>query len=99
MATNVNQISKAVTQITAEQIEQLQKDGYIVTNLSNQKREEEGEVLCKMAIKGNASKLRSIVESIICSLYQSSGNYTKGFDTYIKLTLMIEKAKEDKKTE
>lgn len=43
--------------ITSEQVQQMQKDGYLVTNITD-KKEDEGEVLCKMAIKGKCSKLR-----------------------------------------
>jgi hypothetical protein len=90
----VETISNAVVpNLTKEQIEQLQKDGYIVTNLG-EKKEDEGEVICKMAINGKASKLRNVVVSMFDTLSGGGTSYSKAFDTQIKLTLMIEKVKD-----
>jgi hypothetical protein len=83
--------------ITSEQVQQMQKDGYLITNLSS-KKEDEGEVLCKMAIKGKATKLKNIMDSILSSYYASP--YTANNKHYpevnpeLKLTMMIEKVKE-----
>ena len=83
--------------ITSEQVQQMQKDGYLITNLSS-KKEDEGEVLCKMAIKGKCSKLRSLVDSILstyyASAYNASNKHYPEVNPQLKLTLMIEKVKE-----
>ena len=82
-----------VPNLTKEQVEQLEKEGYIVTNLGD-KKEDEGEIICKMAISGKASKLSNVVSSIFSTLFSSGGSYSKSFDTQIKLTIMVEKVKE-----
>lgn len=82
-----------VPTLTKEQVEQLEKEGYIVTNLGD-KKEDEGEVICKMAICGKASKLKNVVDSMLCTLSGGGTSYSKAFDTQIKLTLMIEKVKD-----
>ena len=90
----VETISNAVVpNLTKEQIEQLQKDGYIVTNIAD-KKEDEGEVICKMAISGKASKLRNVVDSMFNTLAGGGTRYAKAYDTQIKLTIMIEKVKD-----
>ena len=90
----VETISNAVVpNLTKEQIEQLQKDGYIVTNIAD-KKEDECEVICKMAICGKASKLRNVVDSMFNTLAGGGTSYAKAYDTQIKLTLMIEKVKD-----
>ena len=81
-----------VPALTNEQVEQLKKSGYIITNLGD-KKEDEGEVICKMAICGKASKLRNVVDSMFGTLSGADSSYNKGFDTNIRLTLMIEKIK------
>lgn len=82
-----------VPALTNEQVEQLKKSGYIITNLGD-KKEDEGEVICKMAICGKASKLRNVVDSMFSTLSGGGTSYSKAFDTQIKLTLMIEKVKD-----
>ena len=88
---------KKITAITTQQIQQMQKDGYLITNLT-EKKEDESEVLCKMAIKGKCSKLRTLVDSVLATFY--SGAYNAGSKYYpeqnpqLKVTLMIEKVKE-----
>ena len=82
-----------VPALTKEQVEQLEKEGYIVTNLGD-KKEDEGEVICKMAICGKASKLRNVVDSMFSTLSGGGTSYAKAFDTQIKVTLMIEKVKD-----
>lgn len=83
--------------ITVEQVQQMQKDGYLVTNITD-KKEDEGEVLCKMAIKGKCSKLRPLVDSILgtyyASPYVSNNKHYLEYNPMLKLTLMIEKVKE-----
>jgi hypothetical protein len=83
--------------ITVEQVQQMQKDGYLVTNITD-KKEDESEVLCKMAIKGKCSKLRTLVDSILGTYYASSYNannkYYPEVNPQLKVTLMIEKVKE-----
>jgi hypothetical protein len=83
--------------ITVEQVQQMQKDGYIVTNITD-KKEDESEVLCKMAIKGKCSKLRTLVDSILGTYYANSYNannkYYPEVNPQLKVTLMIEKVKE-----
>ena len=81
-----------VPALTKEQVEQLEKEGYIVTNLG-EKKENDSEILCKMAICGKASKLRNVVDSMFGTLSGADSRYNKGFDTNIRLTLMIEKIK------
>ena len=83
--------------ITSEQVQQMQKDGYLVTNLTD-KKEDDGEVLCKMAIKGKVSKLRNLMDTVLGAFYSSpyvsnSKNYPEVNPT-IKLTLMVEEVKE-----
>ena len=83
--------------LTSEQVKQMQNDGYLITNLT-EKKEDESEVLCKIAIKGKCSKLRTLVDSLFSAFY--SGAYNAGNKHYpevnpqLKLTLMIEKVKE-----
>ena len=88
---------KKITTITTQQVQQMQKDGYLVTNLTD-KKEDESEVLCKMAIKGKCSKLRSLVDSILgtyyASAYNASNKHYPEVNPQLKLTLMIEKVKE-----
>ena len=83
--------------ITSEQVQQMQKDGYLITNLSS-KKEDEGEVLCKMAIKGKCSKLRTLLDTVLSTHYASSYNsnnkYYPEYNPMLKVTLMIEKVKE-----
>lgn len=81
-----------VPNLTKEQVEQLEKEGYIVTNLG-EKKENDSEILCKMAINGKASKLRNVMDTMMSTLYATDSSYNKGFDTNIRLTLMIEKIK------
>lgn len=71
----------------------------VLTNMSKKELEDtEGDVLCKMVIKGKASSLTSILGQIMSAYYRSSGNYTKGFDTNLKLTLMIQKGETETET-
>ena len=83
--------------ITSEKVQQMQKDGYLVTNLTD-KKEDESEVLCKMAIKGKCSKLRSLVDTVLSTYYASSYNannkHYPEYNPMLKVTLMIEKVKE-----
>lgn len=83
--------------ITSEQVQQMQKDGYLVTNITD-KKEDESEVLCKMAIKGKCSKLRSLVDSVLATYYASAYNannkHYPEYNPMLKVTLMIEKVKE-----
>lgn len=73
----------------------------IVTNLSEKellkKEEGEGEVVCKMLIKGKASKLRDIIAKVLDTYYGGGGTYLKAFDTELKVTFMIEKVKDSQK--
>ena len=86
-----------VGKITVEQVQQMQKDGYLVTNITD-KKTDESEVLCKMAIKGKCSKLRTLVDSVLATYYASAYNANnKHYEEYnptLKVTLMIEKVKE-----
>lgn len=83
--------------LTSEQVKQMQKDGYLITNLT-EKKEDESEVLCKMAIKGKCSKLRSLVDSVLAtyyaSAYNASNKHYPEVNPTLKVTLMIEKVKE-----
>lgn len=83
--------------ITSEQVQQMQKDGYLVTNITD-KKEDEGEVLCKMVIKGKNSKLRTLVDSVLATYYASSyvsnNKHYPEYNPTLKVTLMIEKVKE-----
>jgi hypothetical protein len=53
------------------------------------------EVLCKMVIKGKASKLQLIIDNVINTYYRTSSSYQSGFDKELIVTLMIEEG-EDK---
>jgi hypothetical protein len=81
-------------ELTAEKVKQLEKEGCLVSNLD---KEEKGEVVCKMAVRGKASKLRGILDTLMCMFSQSSGSYGKGFDTELKVTLLIEKIQDIEK--
>ena len=48
------------------------------------------EVLCKMVIKGKASKLQLIIDNVINTYYRTSSSYQSGFDKELIVTLMIE---------
>ena len=52
------------------------------------------EVLCKMMIKGKASKLQSIIDQVINTYYRNSSSYQSGFDKELIVTLMIEDGEE-----
>ena len=54
------------------------------------------EVLCKMMIKGKASKLQSIIDQVINTYYRNSSAYQSGFDKELIVTLMIEDGEEKK---
>ena len=72
----------------------------VLTNMSKKELEDtEGDVLCKMVIKGKASSLASILGQVMSAYYKTSGNYTKGFDTNLKITLMIQKGEKNAQTE
>lgn len=67
----------------------------VMTNLSEKElKNNDDDVLCKMVIKGKASKLVNIIDQVIGTYYKSDSTYSKGFDTDLKLTFMIQ---EDKK--
>ena len=82
--------------VNQETIEKLTKN--VLTNMStNELKEEEGNVLCKMAIKGKASKLKTILDDILNTYYQSpyssNGVRHEGKDEVLKVTFMIEDVK------
>ena len=81
------------------QLRELAKN--IVTNLSEKdllKKEEETEVVCKMLIKGKASRLRDIIAKVLDTYYGSGNSYQKAFDTELKVTFMVEKVKDSQKS-
>lgn len=88
---------KKITTITTQQVQQMQKDGYLVTNITD-KKEDESEVLCKMAIKGKCSKLKTLINTLMSSYYSeaynSGGKHYEENNPEVKITLMIEKVKE-----
>ena len=63
-------------------------------------KEDEGDVLCKMVIKGKASRLKTIVDKVLDAYYESA--YTSGgvhhpeINKNLKMTFMIQEAKEEK---
>lgn len=77
--------------VNQETIEKLAKN--VLTNMSNKELEEDGNVLCKMVIKGKASGLVNILQNVLSTYYRSDSTYTKGFDTNLKMTFMIEEIK------
>jgi len=77
--------------VNQETIEKLAKN--VLTNMSNKELEEDGNVLCKMVIKGKASGLVNILQNVLATYYRSDSTYTKGFDTNLKMTFMIEEVK------
>jgi hypothetical protein len=99
MATNPSSVTLPTEGVKEETLRQLAKD--IVTNLSEKellkKQEDETEPLCKMLIKGKASKLINIVSSVLQTYYSSGTSYSKGFDTDLQMTFLIEKVKDSQK--
>ena len=99
MATTNNNTLKVQEGIKEDQLRELAKN--IITNLSEKdllkKGEDSTEVVCKMLIKGKASRLRDIIAKVLDTYYGSGTNYQKGFDTELKVTFMIEKVKETQK--
>ena len=83
----------SVPSLSKEIVKELENNGYLITNLSD-KKEEETEVLCKLCIKGKASKLANVLSNLMSTYYQSNSSYSKGFDTELKMTFMIEKVKD-----
>ena len=85
--------------VNQETIEKLAKN--VLTNMSTKERkEDEGDVLCKMVIKGKASRLKTIVDKVLDAYYESA--YTSGgvhhpeINKSLKMTFMIQEAKEEK---
>lgn len=78
--------------VNQETIEKLAKN--VLTNMSNEElKDDEKDVLCKMVIKGKASALVNILQHVLATYYRSDSTYTKGFDTNLKMTFMIEEIK------
>ncbi len=78
--------------VNQETIEKLAKN--VLTNMSNEElKDDEKDVLCKMVIKGKASGLVNILQNVLATYYRSDSTYTKGFDTNLKMTFMIEEIK------
>lgn len=78
--------------VNQETIEKLAKN--VLTNMSNEElKDDEKDVLCKMVIKGKASSLVGILQNVLSTYYRSDSTYTKGFDTNLKMTFMIEEVK------
>lgn len=78
--------------VNKETIEKLAKN--VLTNMSNEElKDDEKDVLCKMVIKGKASGLVNIIQNVLGTYYRSDSTYTKGFDTNLKMTFMIEEIK------
>ena len=98
MATAVSNVSDVIVKspitLSENTIEKLADN--VMTNLSEKelKNNDDGDALCKMVIKGKASKLANIISNVIGTYYKSDSTYSKGFDTDLKLTFMIQ---EDKK--
>ena len=85
--------------VNQETIEKLAKN--VLTNMSTKElKEDEGDVLCKMVIKGKASRLKTIVDKVLDAYYESA--YTSGgvhhpeINKSLKMTFMIQEAKEEK---
>jgi hypothetical protein len=78
--------------VSQETVEKLAKN--VLTNMSNEElKDDEKDVLCKMVIKGKASALVNILQNVLTTYYRSDSTYTKGFDTNLKMTFMIEEIK------
>ena len=99
MATANNNTLKHQETIKDDQLRDLAKN--IVTNLSEKellkKDEDETEVVCKMLIKGKASRLRDIIAKVLDTYYGTGNSYQKAFDTELKVTFMVEKVKDSQK--
>ena len=85
--------------VNQETIEKLAKN--VLTTMSTKElKEDEGDVLCKMVIKGKASRLKTIVDKVLDAYYESA--YTSGgvhhpeINKSLKMTFMIQEAKEEK---
>ena len=85
--------------VNQETIKKLAKN--VLTNMSTKElKEDEGDVLCKMVIKGKASRLKIIVDKVLDAYYESA--YTSGgvhhpeINKSLKMTFMIQEAKEEK---
>ena len=85
--------------VNQETIEKLAKN--VLTNMSTKElKEDEGDVLCKMVIKGKASRLKTIVDKVLDAYYESA--YTSGgvhhpeINKSLKMTFMIQETKEEK---
>ena len=85
--------------VNQETIEKLAKN--VLTNMSTKElKEDEGDVLCKMVIKGKASRLKTIVDRVLDTYYESA--YTSGgvhhpeINKNLKMTFMIQEVQEEK---
>ena len=84
--------------VSTETLQRLTKN--VLTNMSEKElKKDEGDVLCKMVIKGKASKIKGIVDEVLKtyheSAYNSGGIYHPEIDKELKLTLMIQEDKEE----
>jgi len=91
--------SDSPSSVNKETLEKLAKN--VLTNMSTKElKEDEGDVLCKMVIKGKASRLKIIVDRVLDTYYESA--YTSGgihhpeINKNLKMTFMIQEAQEEK---
>ena len=96
---NGDEESVSSSSVNKETLEKLAKN--VLTNMSTKElKEDEGDVLCKMVIKGKASRLKTIVDKVLDAYYESA--YTSGgihhpeINKSLKMTFMIQEAKEEK---
>lgn len=91
-------IDVSSSSVSTETLQRLAKN--VLTNMSEKElNNNEGDVLCKMVIKGKASKIKNIVDEVLKTYYESA--YTSGgihhpeINKELKLTLMIQEDKEE----
>lgn len=91
--------SDSPSSVNKETLEKLAKN--VLTNMSTKElKEDEGDVLCKMVIKGKASRLKTIVDKVLDAYYESA--YTSGgihhpeINKNLKMTFMIQEVQEEK---
>lgn len=98
MTENGKYIDVSSSSVSTDTLQRLTKN--VLTNMSEKElKKDEGDVLCKMVIKGKASKIKGIVEEVLKTYYESA--YTSGgihhpeINKELKLTLMIQEDKEE----
>ena len=92
-------VSDSPSCVNQETLEKLAKN--VLSNMSTKElKEDEGDVLCKMVIKGKASRLKTIVDKVLdayyASAYTSGGIHHPEINKSLKMTFMIQEVQEEK---